>query len=49
MPKQDKEVVRFATFDHFRALAEESGKPASVGGVIAIKINIHRLSRWIFL
>lgn len=31
MPKQDKESATYATFDHFRVLAEESGKPALVG------------------
>ena len=30
MPKQDKESAIFRTFDHFRTLAEESGKPAVV-------------------
>ena len=30
MPKQDKESATYATFDHFRVLAEESGKPALV-------------------
>ena len=37
MPKQDKESATYTTFDHFRALAEESGKPALVGEELLLK------------
>ena len=40
MPKQDKESATIRTFDHFRALAEESGKPALVKD---IKLTKHFL------